>query len=58
MLLFFLLSLLFLVGYYFTFMAGAVGVSYVLFGLSFITLFIAAAMGSEMKRKRHLKLVK
>lgn len=54
----FFLSLLLLVGYYVSFMAGAVGFSYVLFGLSFITALIAAGLGSEAKRKKHLKVVK
>lgn len=58
MLVFFILSLILLAGYYVTFMAGAVGLSYALFGLSFITSLIAAALGSDMKRKTHLKVVK
>ena len=55
---FFILSLLLLIGYYLSFMAGAVGFSYVLFALSFIFSLVSAAMGSEMKRKSHLKIVK
>ena len=58
MLVFFILSLFLLAGYYVTFMAGAVGLSYALFGLSFITALIAAGLGSETKRKKHLKVVK